>query len=531
MKTPRIPLRQQVSALRELIAGHSDDLVALNRFIEDLFELIESQMLDVERLEHQLGLLRRRYFGRKSEKLDPRQLLLFLSNSGAAGTEPVESGAEPESQPQPEPAPELKPEMGNPRRKRGSRGLKSLPPELPRERVEHEIKAADRICPCCQAEKTKISEEVSEQLEYRPASLLVLQHVRSIYACKRCQEGVVVADKPSQPIEKGLPGPGLLAQVCVSKFADHLPLYRQERIFERFGVELSRSTLCGWVRETAKLVTPLWRAMLADVLRGAVIQADETKIPVQDPGQGKVHNGWMWVYLGDGAHKHVVFDYTRTRNRDGPAERLGGYKGYLQCDGCSVYDAFCGEGLATRVGCMAHVRRKIYEARPSSPIRADRLLKLISELYQIESEGRLLTPTEIRGFRRAKSRPILDSLRAELDEAAGSMWPKNPLREAIGYALGQWPHLVRYLEDGRLSIDNNGAERALRGLAIGRKNWQFVGHDQAGDYAAIHFSLIESCKRNGVEPFSYLSDLFARIPSHPVSRVLELAPANWQASR
>jgi len=497
------------------LANLPDDLSLLKQIVADLAAALQDRDALLKELEHQLAVLRRHQFGRKSEKIDAAQLLLAF-----AGLE----DAEPQAPPPPP----------NKRAKRKGHGRKPLPEDLPRERIEHDLAPDAKHCDKCGAALTKIGEDVTRQLDYVPASLVVREHARAKYACPQCEETVVVAPLPPQPIEKGLPGAGLLAHVLVSKYADHLPLHRQERIFKRHGVELSRSTLCNWVRDCATLLNPIVAAMTRQVLASTRIHTDDTPVPVRDRLYPKAtRTGRFWVYRGDDAHAYTIFDYTPTRKRDGPVRFLDGYKGYLQADAFTGYDGIYAGGQVTEVACWAHARRKFFEASNTDRERAHTALAFIGQLYDIERQARDdELDAEARGkLRTAHARPVLEQFRRWLDAQALATVPKSPIGGAIGYALGQWTALCRYLDDGDLEIDNNAAERALRRIAVGRKNWLFAGNDNGGHRAAIIYSLIATCQRHGVEPFAYLRDVLGRVATHPSSGIAVLLPDNWKAAQ
>jgi hypothetical protein len=342
---------------------------------------------------------------------------------------------------------------------------------------------------------------------------------------------VVQAEKPASPIEKGTAGPGLLAHILVSKYCDHLTLYRLEGILARHGLEVSRSTLCGWVMEVAALLAALVRRMRREVLVSHVVHCDETSLKVLD-GVGKAAQAWIWVYVGDRDRPYTVYDYQRTRGRAGPAEWLSGYQGrYLQTDAWQAYRVIYDEGEVAHVGCHAHARRKFFDAKTTSPVEALYVLALYRNLYAVEDEAREFSPEERRALRQEKSAPILKEFKAWMEEREGSVLPKSPLGQAVAYTTTNWASLVRYLEDGRLSIDNNAAERAIRPLAVGRKNWLFAGSDTGGQAIATIYSVIESAKRAELDPFVYLEDVLRRLPSHPQSQIGELLPDRWKAAR
>jgi transposase len=508
-----------------------DDLATAHRQIREQAQALRQLQHQLERMQHQLELLLRQRYGKTSEKRDPGQLQLF--------------GDEAVVLPLVEPPPA--PEAGTAATR--SRGRRPLPAGLPRQQIVHDLAPERRACPECGAERRKIGEETREQLEYVPASLRVLEHVRPKYACPKCKAHVAIAARLPEPIERGLPGPGLLAQVITSKYLDHLPLYRLERIFARQGVALPRSTTCDWMAECAGLLEPVWKAMKARILRSRVIGTDDTPVAVQDHrGKGN-KTGRLWAYLGDRDHPFVVYDYTPDRNRDGPEAFLKGYtSGYLQSDAYTVYDLLHARGLV-EVGCWAHARRKFHEARTSAPEQAHAALARIGRLYDVEREARAeaarraaepvgaedtrrtLEDELLATWRRERSRPIWESFFAWLDELAAAVLPKSPLGEAVAYARSNRTALGRYLEAPYLAIDNNATERALRPIAVGRNNWLHLGSDAGGRTAAVLLSVVQSCHALQVESWAYLRDVLERVSTHPASRVGELLPDAWTPSQ
>jgi hypothetical protein len=355
--------------------------------------------------------------------------------------------------------------------------------------------------------------------------------VRPKFACKHCQEHVAIAGKPAQPIDKGLPGPGLLAQVVVSKYGDHLPLYRLERIFARHGVGLSRSTMCGWMAACAGLLSPLYHLLTEQVLGSRVVHTDDTPVPVLDPSRDTARQGRVWVYLGDADHPYTAFDYTPSRSRDGPARFLGEFAGYLQADAFGGYDGIYASGRVVEVACWAHARRKFYDARGTDPERAHLALAWVRQLYEVEGRAKEKPAATRAALRQQESRPLLGAFRVWLEEQKAGVLPKSPIGQAVAYALANWGALARYTEDGDLAIDNNAAERALRAVAIGRKNWLFAGSVNGGQTAAVLFSVIASCQRHGIDPFAYLRDVLGRLPTQPAERLAELLPDRWLGAR
>lgn len=497
------------------------DPQALRQLVLELLSALQEKDRRIGQLSSQLEALRRRLFGRSSEKLDPNQLALDLGAWLAA--QAIEAPAE-----EPEPSTlEKEPASSAPR---NGHGRGRLPEKLPRHRIEYHPAPEDRVCRECSAELKRIGEDTSEQLEYVPASLVVLEHARIKYACPCCQENVVCGTLPVQPIDKGLPGPGLLAHVLTSKYNDHLPLHRLEGIFQRQGVELSRSTLCDWVASSATLLAPLVELMKAEVLASRKIHTDDIPVPVLEKGRGSTKTGRLWVYVGDPEHEHIVFDYTPDRSRDGPRRFLSGYKGYLQADAYAGYDVVYAGQEVIEVACWAHARRKFFDAMKSDAVRSRTALAYIRSLYAIEKRGRDLEESARRDLRLAEAKPQLEAFKVWLDAESSKVLPKSPSGEAIGYALAQWRALTRYLEDGLLEADNNRAERALRRIAIGRKNWMFAGSDEGGRRAAIVYSLIASCAAVKLDPCAYLRDVLRRLPSSKPSDLKLLTPKAWKAA-
>jgi transposase len=493
-----------------------DDPTLLRGVISQLLGAVEKLERKNAWLQAEVEALFRKLFRQRTEKLDPRQLELVFEAMRDLGI--------PQGQLE-----QLEQEVIGKGRRRGSSGRQPLPKSLPRERIEHALPEQERCCTACGVELTKIREEITEQLDYTPASFKIIEHVRGVFACKGCEETMVRAPKPAQAIEKGLPGPGLLAQVVVSKYADHQPLYRQAQIYGRHGVTLSRSTLCDWIAETAELVSPLVDWMRRDLLRSRIVQTDDTPVTVLDD-QGGTHKGRLWVYLGDRGHPHIVYDYTPTREGSGPTRFLNGFRGYLQADAYSGYDALYASGSVIEVGCWTHARRYFHEAATGAgDTRGFAALAFIHQLFAVEREAneKDLSFEQRKARRQEASREILDAFKLWFEELEPQVLPKSALATAIGYTRRQWAALERYLGDGELVPDNSASERALRGVALGRKNWLFAGSDAGGVRAAKLYSLIASAKRHALEPYAYLRALFERLPSHPAERLHELAPAAW----
>ncbi|MGL4512436.1 MAG: IS66 family transposase, partial [Lacipirellulaceae bacterium] len=465
----------------------------------------------------------RRYYGPRSEKFDPRQLLLFGQTVDEA---PLDTAS-------------VEDESGEKLvtrrvKNRHQHGRQQLPESLERIEIEHDLEG--KACPACGCERSRIGEEVSEQLEYFPASFKVLRHVRPKYGCGKCDsEGydpnIEAAKKPTQPIEKGLPGPSLLAYVVTSKLGDHLPLYRLERIFERQGVHVARSTMCAWMRCAGELVEPLVGLMTERVRQSKVIPTDDTTVPVQSPGQKQCRKGRIWCYLGDGQHPYTVYDYTPSRKRDGPQKWLAGYSGYLQADAYGGYDGIFHAQDVTEVACWAHARRKFYDAQDSDERRATQMLALVGQLYAVEREAKEANLDEATrlALRQARSVPLLARIKAWLDVEQDVVLPRSPMGAAITYAQNQWAALCVYATQGFLAIDNNASERALKRVALGRKNWLFAGNDAAAENTARLWSLIASCERHGVDPQRYLTSVLAKIGTTPADQLEQFLPDVWKA--
>lgn len=500
---------------------------------EQLSEQLDNASRKIGRLEHQLQQLLRRLYGRSSEKIDPKQMALF-----AEMLKELEERNPPAQEPPAAAAPRAT-------TSRNGHGRRKLPADLPRERVIHDLADEEKPCPCCGTMRTLIGDETSEQLDYVPARVKVIEHVRLKYVCKDCEaraaEGgprMVTAEKPLAPIEKGLAAPGLLAYVIVGKYGDHLPLHRLEKILRRHDIDISRSTMCDWMRQSAEALRPLYERMVSEVRAGKVIHTDDTPVNVLDRQRTKTRQGRFWVYVGDAAHPQIVFDYTPNRRRDGPMRFLRGWgedeRKYLQADAFGGYDGiYAGQagGKVTEVACWAHARRKFHDARKADYRSSAQALAYVKLLYEVERETAGLPARERADVRRERSAPILVDFRAWLlglrAGHGGTVLPKSPMGEAITYALNQWTALCVYLLDGELNIDNNKSENALRRIAVGRKNWLFCGSDTGGRTAAVLFSLIATCRRHDVNPFEYLRDVLTRIAAHPHNRLADLLPQNW----
>jgi transposase len=443
-------------------------------------------------------------------------------------------------------APQTAPPAATPpkkeQRRRSERKPRELPAHLPRETQVHHPRGytAEAPCPCseCGGKLREIGRDTAEQLEYVPGHFKVIRHVRPKLACVRC-EGIFQAPAPSRPIARGLPGPALLAHVMVAKYCDHQPLYRQSRIYARDGVDIERSTMAGWVGEGDELLDPLAAALGRYTLAGAKVHADDTPVPVLDPGRGRTKTGRLWVYVrddrpsGSADPPAVWFQYSSDRRGAHPREHLKRYRGILQADAYSGYAKLFERGHIVHAACMAHARRyfwDVYEShKRASGSVAEQALQRIGKLYEIEADIRGRPPDDRRRERVERAAPLLGELHAWLREQLGAVSAKSDLAQAIGYSLAHWQALTRYCEDGRIEIDNNAAERALRGVGLGRKNYLFFGSDAGGERAAAIYSLVETAKLNGLDPEAYLRDVLGRIAEHPINRIEELLPWNIAA--
>jgi len=489
----------------------------------DLIAQLDRECTERNKIEVLLRELLDARRNRKSEQLSTDQLALF-----AAAWQARQVDAEPKDSDDDDP--NANPGADEPASKKRTGGRQPLPRHLKREWIVHDLAEEEKHCSTCQQDLRPIGEESSERYEYIPAKLTVIEDICKKYACA-CT--VKTATKPSQPIEKSTAGASLLAQVIVAKTADHLPLHRQEKIFERHGVDISRKTMGGWLAQCADLLKPLYGSMKEVLFQSKVIGTDDTSVKVLDVKLPFARTGRIWPYSGDADHPVILYDYTATRERAGPEEFLKGYRGYLQADAYGGYDAFFKDparGLI-EVGCWAHARRYFHKALELDQPRMGPALLLIAQLYRVEKQARPLTAEDRLGLRQLQSQPILEKLHNYLSEIQAEVLPKSPEGRAVRYTLKNWTALTRYCEDGDLQIDNNATERAIRGVAVGRNNWVFFGSDEGGKTAAVLRSFVASCQRVGVDPFVWLKDILSRIADHPITRIGELLPHNWASAQ
>lgn len=506
------------------------DQSKLKEFLFEQQEKIELQQKIIEEirqqyrnLQHQLQCLLRNQYGRKSEQGIPGQGLLFADQPFQEEDKTKKSAEEEITY----------------KRKKPRQGQRNFPKHFPRKRIEYDLTEEQKKCGCgCGAILSKIGEDILEQIEKIPEQIYVIEHVRFKYAGCKKEPTIVTAEMPRQPIDKSMAGPGLLADVIIKKFDDHLPLYRQSEIYARHEIDIARSTLCDWLMSCAFLLTPFIAVMKETLLKSPKIHTDDTIIPVLVDGEKKAKSGRLWIYLGGGKTLPpcAIYDYTETRSQTGPMEFLKGYRGYLQADAYTGYDVLYDtqqrDFEITEVACMAHVRRKFYDvAKVSEKVgSAHEALGFIQKLYKIESEARELDDVQRYEMRQKQALLILEEFKKWLDRKINNVLPKSPLGQAINYTLRNWEALNRYCEDGMLDIDNNAAERLMRVVAVGRKNYLFAGSGRGALNAAVFYSLIETCKLNKINPYHYLRDVLKRLPTQLNSKISELLPWNWQPS-
>jgi len=472
----------------------------------------------IDKLTHENAVLKRLKFAAQSERFNAEQRSLLEETLDAdlqAVAEEIERLAPTDAAPRERQQPKRQP----------------LPANLPRREIRHEPDSTTCACGC---QMKRVGEDVAEKLDYQPGVFTVERHIRGKWACAKCEK-LVQAPVAPHVIDKGIPTAGLLAQVLVAKYADHLPLYRQETIFARAGFEIPRSTLAQWVGSAGVQLQPLVDAMRDDLLRHRVLHADETPVAMLSPGAGKTHRAYLWSYCTPGLQDErlVVFDFAESRAGRHPMEFLGhpgerAWRGTLVCDDYSGYKALFTQGV-TEAGCLAHARRKFHElwANHKSTL-AEQALALFGMLYEVEREVAELDAEERRRVRQAKAKPAADALHAWLTAQRQKVPPGSATAKAIDYSLTRWTALTRYLDDGELPADNNWVENQIRPIAIGRNNWLFAGSLRAGKRAAAIMSLVHSAKLNRHDPYAYLKDVMDRLPTQPASRIGELLPHRWR---
>jgi len=519
-----LPTSIRLSRVNLDLAALPVDVDALHRLVHELAAQVaedDAQLVtvraEVQRLRLIIQRLQRTQYGRRSERLNGDQLALGLEDLDADVARAQASDRAilvDHAEPQP------------------AARRQALPDHLSREDMTFDVE--DRLCPCCGGALHAIGETVSEMLDFVPARLRVLRIRRPKYGCRGCGT-IHQAPAPERPIAKGMASPGLLAHVLVSKYCDHTPLYRQAQIFARHGVEIDRSTLANWVGGACWWLEPLQARLAAHVFGSGKVFADDTPIPVLDPGRGRTKTGRLWVYTRDdrpwsGPDPPVaVYFYSPDRKAERPASHLEGFQGILQVDGYVGFERLTADGNIVLAACWAHARRKFYDLHEAtgSPIAAE-ALRRIGELYAIEKSIRGRSAEERRIVRSAQSRPLVEAMKPWLETELGRIPGRGGLAEAIRYALTRWSALCRFLDDGRIDLDNNPVERAIRPIALGRKNHLFAGSDGGGVRWATVCSLIATAKLNNVEPFAYLRDILERMTDgYPMNRLDDLLPWNW----
>lgn len=534
-------LPDDVETLRAMLLAEQAKLATLETIEAQLqAQLEENQALEAERIrlegvvetltaqsqryEHIIAQLRRLSFGRRSEQLDKDQLQLAMEDLQQAAAE-IEAAEEKDDA-------ELKTHRVRQRRQ----NRPSLPDHLPR--VEVVIEPASTACPCCAGAMHVIGEDVSKRLDVVPAQYQVLVTRRPKYACRACEGQVVQAPAPARLIEGGLPSERLVAQVLVAKYADHTPLYRQAQGLARQGIEIDRSTLAFWTGYAAAELKPIWGLMREELLTSTKLFVDETRAPVLDPGRGRTKSGYFWAIARDDRAwagsdpPAVVYTYAPGRGADHAIALLGGFSGVLQTDGYAAYKTLAGHNQqVTLAHCWAHLRRKFYDlAKGGSAPIADEALVRISQLYAIEAEIRGQNAEARQVVRALRSKPLIDDLKPWLEAALAKVSGRSPTAEIIRYALVRWSGFTHFLDDGRIELDTNPVERAMRPIALNRKNALFAGSDEGAEHWAVLATLVENCKLHGVNPNAYLGDVLTRlVDGHPQSRLAELTPWSWKA--
>ena len=513
-------LQALVASLLETLGEREQELQSQRQVIEQREAQIKEHCALIEKLKFELARLKRWRFGKSTEGLCAEQLALWESelDGDIAELESRLDALQAEKQ--------LAGKAPDEDKRQPKR--RALPASLPRVEVLHDL--ASKECPACGQGLERIGEEVSEQLDIIPAKFFVRRHVRPKYCCRHCEQ-LHTAALPAQPIDKGVAAPGLIAHVVVAKYLEHQPLYRQEAGFERMGVAIPRSTMAGWFGELEVLIEPLVGRVIEQLNAERLLHADETPVPVLDPGSGKTATGYLWAYRSGpwSALKAVAFDFAMSRASEFPTRLLTPFTGTLLVDGYAGYNEVLRRPGMIEAACMAHARRPFYEIAQAtgSPIAKSALIE-IGKLYAIEREVKHLLPEERAACRRQRAGPILDEFKRWLDEMYAKSPPKSAIGKALAYSINRWPALTRYLDDGWLNIDNNPVENAIRGIALGRKNWLFAGSEAGGRRAALFYTLIESAKLNSLNPYDYLRHVLTMLPSAKAKDLDVLLPWNYR---
>jgi transposase len=489
-------------------------------------EVIQKLSKRVEDLTRELSQLKRMIFGQKRERFVPSvpEEQMGLEELLTQAQVPLPGYAE------------SKETISYERRKpRKGHGRKPIPDDLHREKHIVDVAEEEKVCSCCGAQKKHIGDDITEELEYKPAVFFVNQYVKPKYACAQCPEqGVTAAPTPGRPIEKGVAGAGLLAYIIVSKYVDHLPLYRLQQMFLRYAIDINRSTMVGWLAEICSYLEAIYRAMRESLIHESfVVQADETTLKVLDKKvKEKCDLGYLWPYVGDG--KMAVFEFRDSRSREGPSDFLRGFtQRYLLSDGYAGYNQVISENRLKHLMCWAHARRKFYEVKDLEPEFISKVLSNIGMLYDIERQATMdkLDHVQRKNQRLEKSAPVLHDIQVWLKNPGKIILPGSKVTEAINYTLNHWQQLTRFLEDGRLPLDNNLVENTIRPVAIGRKNWLFAGSVEGAQRMAIIYSLVATCKINEINPYEYFYDILPKVASYPAKQIADLIPTNWKIQR
>jgi transposase len=519
LPTSKKKLQALIASLRETLQARDEELQSQRRAIEHHETQLKEQSALIEKLKFELARLKRWRFGKSAEGLSAEQLALWdaeLDGDIAALQSRLDA-----LQGQHNPA-----GQANDQQKRQPK-RRPLPESLPRVEVLHDLASKD--CPTCGQGLERIGEDVSEQLDIIPAKLFVRRHVRPKYCCRHCEQ-LHTAALPAQPIDKGIAAPGLIAHVAAGKYLNHLPLYRQEAEFERMGVPIVRSTMAGWFGELEVLIEPLVQRLMEKLTAERLLHADETPVPVLDPGSGKTATGYLWAYRSGpwSALQAVAFDFAMSRASQWPTQLLAAFSGTLVVDGYAGYNAVLRRPDVIEAGCMAHARRPFYEIAQAtgSPIAQHALVE-IGKLYGIEREVKHLLPEERARLRQQRAGPILVQFKRWLDETYAKSPPQSAIGKALAYSINRWTALMRYVEDGWLNIDNNPVENAIRGSALGKRNWLFAGSEAGGRRAAQFYTLIETAKLNDINPHDYLKHILTALPSAKARDLDGLLPWNF----
>jgi len=511
-----VQLEQQAAQAQRRVAESQQQAAELNRVLDETAASFEELKQEHAAALDELAWYKRWAFGRRRERFTEGEGQGHLFDLDPPTADEPEDCADEEAEV------EIKGHRRRKKRKIDWDKLRQI-------HHEHDLSDEEKVCSCGR-DMDRIGEDVTRELEYEPPKLEAHIHVRPKYACRYCKEGVSAAPLPPRPIPGGIAGPGLVTEVVVSKFGDHLPLYRLEDILTRYGVYISRSTMCDWVKSVAELLRPLYDLQRELVLQSSVMWTDDTRVTVLG-GEAGSFQGHFWTHIGDKQHPYSVYDFTTSHSRDGPARFLQSYSGYLHADAYTGYDAIFlapGSGII-EVACWSHARRRFFDAAKSNPRESHQVLEWIRQLYDIEDRSHGWSVDARRELRAREANPILDKIEAYLAELAPRALPKSSLAKAVTYARNQWEALRRYTEDGRLTIDNNVSERTLRHQAIGRKNWLFLGSESAGPRAAVLYTILAGAKRHRIEPWAYIRNLLLRLNADD-PRLEEMLPDRWAAA-